>query len=379
MVDEELVELLKTDVEAFNARGVSEPNLIGANLSRANLSRANLYRADLSGADVTGADLSYANLSGAHLLRTNLSGASLEWARLTVAKLSDANLTQANLHAADLSEARLANANLSGVSLVGAKLVGSYLGGANLDGADLTMATLAQTVFASVELRNTHGLEAADQLGPCFVDTSTLALSRGQIPEVFLRGCGLSRWEILMAQCYDPDMTPGRWANELDPQFFDERFRGPMFARGVFISYSHADARFADKLYAQFANNGCPCWLDRHDMVAGDMQQQIHRALRRQDVVVVVLSKDSIESDWVELELETARGLEKERGSDVLCPVALDDSWRAKTDGDVLWRQLRKKLVIDFSSWKTKAFSTAFDKLYRGVLTNYGQTDSGDD
>ena len=101
-------------------------------------------------------------------------------------------------------------------------------------------------------------------------------------------------------------------------------------------------------------------------MVAGDLDKQVMRAIRLQDVVLLVLSESSINSDWVEHELETARKKEMEEERDVLCPVALDDSWRNRMD-DVLWRQLKKKNIIDFSKWKTKAFDGQFQKIIKGI------------
>ena len=96
-------------------------------------------------------------------------------------------------------------------------------------------------------------------------------------------------------------------------------------------------------------------------MVAGPLQKQVSRAIRLNDVVLLVLSEASIKSDWVENELDMARRKEKEENRDVLCPVALDESWKAKafdleTDDRALWRTLTHKNILDFSGWKTKAF-----------------------
>jgi len=75
---------------------------------------------------------------------------------------------------------------------------------------------------------------------------------------------------------------------------------------------------------------GVSVWLDHHDLIAGPLQEQIDRAIRLQDVVLLVLSEASVESDWVEHELEVAREKEKTEKRDVLCPVALDETWKAK-------------------------------------------------
>jgi TIR domain len=120
--------------------------------------------------------------------------------------------------------------------------------------------------------------------------------------------------------------------------------------------------------------------LDKHDMVAGTIQDQVWRAIQTHHAVILVLSEDSIKSDWVENELDMARRKEKDEGRAVLCPVTLDDAWKAMVNaGDgpghpsrVLWRTLQQKLVMDFSAWKTEAFDEEFGKLVRGLRVNYG-------
>jgi hypothetical protein len=44
---------------------------------------------------------------------------------------------------------------------------------------------------------------------------------------------------------------------------------------------------------------------------------------------------------------------------------------------DMLWRQVKKKNVLDFSKWKTKAFDAPFQKLIKGLRTNFPR--DGDD
>jgi hypothetical protein len=174
---------------------------------------------------------------------------------------------------------------------------------------------------------------------------------------------------------YDPALTGAQIA-DLQTAIFLERTKGVILIGGVFISYSHVDAKFANKIYDRLKQDGVPVWLDRHDMVAGSLQKQIGRAIRLYDVVLLVLSSASIKSDWVENELEMARRKEKEENRDVLCPVALDDSWKAKvenieSDDRQLWRTLTKKNILDFANWQTAAFDMQFDKLLRGLKIYY--------
>ena len=96
------------------------------------------------------------------------------------------------------------------------------------------------------------------------------------------------------------------------------------------------------------------------------------RAIRINDVVLLVLSEASVKSDWVEHELRVARKKEKYEKCDVLCPVALDKAWKDKMS-EVLWEQvLTTKHVLDFSKWETNAqFEPQLQKLVKGLRIYY--------
>jgi uncharacterized protein YjbI with pentapeptide repeats len=414
--------LRKAVLSQVNLRGadlteadLTEADLRGADLLKANLCGATLEGADLRGADLRGADLTEyhyadpdldfdsrgflthsrsveANLAGARLDKVRLDEADLSKARFTgailteavltgavlsEADLSEANLTGADLRSADLGGARLYRANLTGAKLGGAKLGGASLWravlyGANLTGADLSRASCEGTDFSDVDLSEIEGLDSIRHGGPSPVSTSTLALSKGKIPEAFLRGCGLSPWEVLSARLYDPGLTPPQ-VNDLTYRIFDAWTKGRSMINGCFISYSWKDAKFVDKLRDRLVKEGVNVWLDRHEMVAGAIQDQVWRAIQLQHVVILVLSKDSVESDWVENELDIAHQRERAEKRSILCPIALDDSWKTKVaakdnPGDrfrALWRQLTAMLIVDFSD--EGAFDEAFGKLLRGL------------
>ena len=188
---------------------------------------------------------------------------------------------------------------------------------------------------------------------------------------MFLRGCGLSPWQVEFARLHDSALNAREIEELLVTKVFPARTEGPLYIGGVFISYSHADSAFVDKMHKQLYDKDASVWLDRHDAPAGPLKEIVGRAIRLNDVVLLVLSKSSVESDWVENELEMARQKEKDEKREVLCPVALDDSWKEKVKGDVLWRQLTKKNILDFSGWKTKKFGPSFEKLVKGMKIYY--------
>jgi len=69
-------------------------------------------------------------------------------------------------------------------------LLGANLGGANLDGADFSKVWLGYTIFAFLDLSTVKGLDNCVHQGASSLDTHTLLHSKN-LPEVFLRGCGL--------------------------------------------------------------------------------------------------------------------------------------------------------------------------------------------
>jgi len=141
----------------------------------------------------------------------------------------------------------------------------------------------------------------------------------------------------------------------------------------LFISYSHKDNRFVDALELKIKQTDIPYYRDVHDLGSGPMESQIRKEIH-QRIVLLILSKNSTVSDWVQIELEYARDAEKEQGRYVLCPIALDDSWNTSTTTwpDRLISQIKKYAVIDFSSWQNaKDFDDSFHKLKKGLETWY--------
>lgn len=383
----------------FDQPDLSNANLVDTDLSEAILSGAELYDARIYMTDFYKADLSYSNFSGkqitghsdecdftvvnfeeadlykakferANLPRANFYRSNLERAIFREANLYKANLSEAQLEYADLWRANLEETNFSKANLSHADLSQAILIATKLHGATLNDAMVGWTNFCGVDFCSAKGIETAIHSGPSSIGLDTLAKSNGFIPEVFLEKCGVAPWEIEFASLYDQTLSAFQIEDILATKIFQKRSHGPLSVGGVFISYSHSDSVFADKLYKALQNAKISVWLDRHDMLAGDMQRQVVREIRLRDIVIIVLSKKSVESDWVESELEIARQKEKNEKRDVLCPVSLDESWKKKDS--ILWLQLkRSKNVIDFSKWKTKNFQFQFEKLFKGIKINY--------
>jgi hypothetical protein len=346
MANEEQIKILKQGAGAWN-QWKGKNLRVDIDLSEANLSGEDLRIADLRNANLSGADLHRGNLSEANLRLANLRGANL-----VEANLSGANLRGAYLNRSDLSRADLDSANLSGANLIESNFLKAELGG---------------TIFGSSDLNEVIGLESVFHSGPSNISTDVFALSKGKIPEVFLRGCGLSDWEIESVKLYNPDLI-NEEKNSILYKMYELLAGQALQISPLFISYSHGDGTFVDKLESYLVEMGIRFWRDIHDATAGRIEKQIDRAMRLNPTVLLILSSNALSSDWVEHEVRTARELEKEIGRDVLCPVALDDSWKSSVWPKRVMEQVIEYNILDFSAWKDDSkFGTTFGKLIDGL------------
>jgi hypothetical protein len=269
-------------------------------------------------------DFSYADLSNADLCHANLSHTYLSYVNFGNTDLSHANLGQSGLFYASFTH--------------------TYLKGTKFNGAHLGF-----TSFAHADLSKAVGLETVTHALPSDVGVSTIYLSQGKIPEVFLRGCGVPDEFI----AYMHSLT----AAGQPIQFYS-----------CFISYSSKNQLFADRLYADLQNKGVRCWLASEDLKIGEkIRIVIDESIRFHDKLLLVLSKYSVASDWVEQEVETALDRERREKRTVLFPIRLDDTVMKI---DVGWPALIKNTrnIGDFRRWRNpEAYQKAFDRLLRDL------------
>lgn len=80
----------------------------------------------------------------------------------------------------------------------------------------------------------------------------------------------------------------------------------------VFVSYSRKDLPFVEKLVADLKNAGQVVWCDIFSIGGGARWRiEIENAIRNSQYVIVVLSPDSIASEWVEREFLFASNLKR--------------------------------------------------------------------
>src|SRR5688572_3702341 len=82
----------------------------------------------------------------------------------------------------------------------------------------------------------------------------------------------------------------------------------PNGVKRIFFSYSHADAEFANRVADELARSAVPVWIDKWDIEPGDsiVQKIFNEGLANCEVFLVLLSRSSVESEWVKQEMDTA-------------------------------------------------------------------------
>jgi hypothetical protein len=373
------LDVLKQGVQDWNRwrqkNPGAEPDLAGAKLSKANLKKANLSETDLRWADLTSANLEGANLNRADLRRAILSRTNFKLANLSEANLSETYLCRADLSEADLKKAifigsdlasvdlsesdirradfrwsYLINTKFNGADLRGANLIEANLSKSELKRSNLSEAFVAWSCFGDNDLSHTQGLEKVKHFGPSTIGIDTIFRSEGKIPVEFLRGAGVPEHFIT-------------YTGYLNTKAFE--------CNSCFISYSGKDRNFIDKLNVDLQKEGIRCWFAPEEMKMGDQsRQRVNQQIRIHEKLLIVLSEFSIESAWIQQEVEAALEEEHARNRSVLFPIRLDDS---SLDGEKEWLVSLQKThqIYDFSAWDNwKAYYEQFCLLLNDLETN---------
>jgi hypothetical protein len=228
-------------------------------------------------------------------------------------------------------------------------LTGAYLYADKLHGANMRAARIGYTVFVAMDLRGVQGLDTIRHDGPSSIGIDTLYRSQGDIPEIFLRGCGVPDSMIEYARSLVAAERP-----------FDYY--------SVFISYSSKDAALATRLHTDLQAAGVHCWYAPHDLPIGArIRVGIDEAIRLHDKLLLLLSKHAVASDWVEKEVETAMEQERRQQRIVLFPIRLDTAVM-KLESDWPADVRRGRNIGDFCKWKQHdSYQVAFARLLRDL------------
>jgi hypothetical protein len=276
--------------------------------------------------DLSDADLSDASLGGVTFVGAWCNGASFERAHIFYALFRSALMSQCCFRESDIRS--------------------TTFDWCHLDDSDFTDSIFDGNTFVHVNLKDTLGLETIDHFNPSSIGIDTFFHSGG-LPESFLRGSGVPEEFIQYAAS-----LVGR----------------PIDFYSCFLSYSSKDDEFARRLYNDLQGKNVRTWFAPEDLKIGDrFDLRIDESIRFHDKLVIILSANSVNSDWVEREVKSAIEREQKEGKDVLFPIAIDEEgFTSKQPWAADIR--RKRHIGDFRQWKSHDdYTAAFDRLVRDL------------
>ncbi len=201
-------------------------------------------------------------------------------------------------------------------------------------------------MFLNVDLKEVINLETVIHLGPSTISIDTIQLYVGKIPDIFLRGAGVS--EQLLACIHSLGCAP-----------FDYYT--------CFISYSSHDQRFIDNLYQDLRKEGVHCWCAPRSLKAGEkFLAYISEAVQGREKLLVVLSEYSLDSDYVEYEVMLARQKEGKGKRDVLLPIRLDGAILNSTISRAAYIRIHRN-IRNFENWQ---HTSRYQRMLKELLND---------
>lgn len=273
-----------------------------------------------------------------NLMRRGVMGYDLSNTNLSSCKFWDAvfhqtNLNGANLQNADFRQALIAESDLRNTDLRGAVFILTLFQTVQLEGARFGQSHLAFSPF-----KNCSGLENVLHSAPSQMDMLS-----------FVHSDPLSKD---FAQQFNIDAHYYEKYSQLDPQqFFD-----------CFISHSSKDKAFVHILWAALMLCKVPTWYSFMDYRLNtlwynknidphDLGRDLYNMVDAADVLILALSNNSLQSQWVAEEVRRAR-------KKIILPViieTLDPQVIEKT----AWYPTLPEFRIDFRK---------FDDTYEGKI-----------
>ncbi|GHO96094.1 hypothetical protein KSF_061420 [Reticulibacter mediterranei] len=291
---------IKPDLRRINLGVLGGVNQHEAELRRA--SKATIRSINLNKYGLKGINLSNADLRNTNLWQVNLSYADLRGANLQESYLRDTNFYRANLEGANLSQCLLRS---------------TIFNSAFLDHADFSNAEINLAKFHNVDLRTAKGLTKGTFPYQPIINLATIFLSKGIIPENFLRDADIP--EALIA-----------YSKSLASQQFDEQdslYPSKEKPIKLFYCYAREDERLRrqlEKHLAPLKREGLIMeWYDRKISPGKDYQREILLQIEASDIFLTLISPAFMNSDYCN-NIELSRALEKHISGEIrVVPVIL--------------------------------------------------------
>ena len=143
----------------------------------------------------------------------------------------------------------------------------------------------------------------------------------------------------------------------------------------VFISHSSADKKFVRTLKDDLTENGIQTWVDEDELEFGDsLIAKLEIAVEQSTHFVIILSPNSVESDWVKLELSKAKLLKDNAILKKIVPIKYRHCTVPNELIDLIYGDLSDEIVVRADNNKikftTNGYEAVFNKLIRTLRSN---------
>lgn len=112
----------------------------------------------------------------------------------------------------------------------------------------------------------------------------------------------------------------------------------------VFISYSHRDKKFVERITNDLENQGLHAWVDEKEIKVGDsISKELEEGISKADFFCLVISKNSAQSKWVEREYRLALNKQLSSGGiPKILPILMDDTQPPEFFRDIKYADFSK-------------------------------------
>jgi uncharacterized protein YjbI with pentapeptide repeats len=320
MANREHIKILKQGVKVWNKWRKDNPKIVP------DLSNYDFEEIHFDGIDFKNVDLEHSMFFNSSLTRTLFSESNLHFTTFSDVNLSGSNFGFTTLRQVFFSDVYINYSILHYAIFYHVKF----------KNVDFAFAYMGDTALIGCDLSETVNLDEINHSGPSEISLDSLYKSSGKIPEVFLRKSGVPETFLTYATSLLTD---------------------PIEFYSCFISFTEKDNSFSERLYNDMQVEGIRCWRWKEDAKWGKtLRKSIDEAVRIYDKLVVICSKDSLNSPPVLEEIE--RALNKEdaqmkegKEGEVLFPITIDNYIFNGWDHYLKDRLLRKT-IGDFKGWK---------------------------
>lgn len=371
----------KLDFVAFDSADLSNINLSNSILSNSIFNLAKLSNANLNGADISFCSFEEANLTGTNLFNAHGENVQFKKTMFSNCNAQSSKLIKADFRGAVLNKVDFTSARLNYSDLSGLKIHNCFFQGAQILWANFTNTKFVKTQFNNVNCSNAKFINTdllntdlnssnfsnSDFTGSnlessilCNSDLEGAILINTNLRWADLRNTNLSNVEIYRAalkstKVYFEDIKSSKvLTNQLkDGSLMVERAIKVM----VFISYSHADSIFANKLENALRTKSIDVWIDSQEILPGDsLIEKIRAGIDNSQYVCALISSNSINSSWVQNELDIAMNQQIENKKVKVLPLVLEENL-------TLPSFLVGKLYVDFSN--SEFFENGISQIMR--------------